>query len=114
MPIRYMTRTVSRRTIAGFYRIARIALVTPLRDGMNLVAKEFVAAQDPADPGVLVLSQFAGAAEDMKDALIINPFDPDEIAGAIYRAMHMSKEERVARHTALRTNGLGIDGTPIL
>lgn len=102
VPIRYMTRTVSRRTIAGFYRIARIALVTPLRDGMNLVAKEFVAAQDPADPGVLVLSQFAGAAEDMKDALIINPFDPDEIAGAIHRAMHMSQEERVSRHAALR------------
>lgn len=102
VPIRYMTRTMSRRTIAGFYRIARIALVTPLRDGMNLVAKEFVAAQDPADPGVLILSQFAGAAEEMKDALIVNPFDPDEIAGAIHRAMHMNLEERSVRHAALR------------
>ena len=102
VPIRYMTRTVSRRTIAGFYRIARIALVTPLRDGMNLVAKEFVAAQDEDNPGVLVLSQFAGAAEEMRDALIVNPFDPDEIAGAIHQAMHMAQGERVARHASLR------------
>ena len=62
MPLRYITRASPRRTLAGFFRMARVGLVTPLRDGMNLVAKEFVAAQDPKDPGVLVLSRFAGAA----------------------------------------------------
>ncbi len=101
-PIRYMTRTVGRRTLSGFYRIARIAIVTPLRDGMNLVAKEYVAAQDPADPGVLILSRFAGAADEMSDALIVNPFDPDEIASAMHQAMRMTFEERRARHEALR------------
>src|SRR6185503_3417636 len=73
VPLRYMTSTVRRQTLAGFYRIARVGLVTPLRDGMNLVAKEYVAAQDPADPGVLILSRFAGAAEELTDALIVNP-----------------------------------------
>ncbi len=77
-PIRYMTRPVRRRTLAGFYRVARLGVVTPLRDGMNLVAKEYVAAQDPADPGVLILSRFAGAAEELTEALIVNPFDADE------------------------------------
>ncbi len=104
VPIRYMTRTVNRRTIAGFYRTARIGLVTPLRDGMNLVAKEFVAAQDPADPGVLILSRFAGAAEQMTDALIVNPFDPDEIAAAIHQAMQMTRDERSSRHAKLRAD----------
>src|SRR5579875_747528 len=102
VPIRYMTRTVNRRTIAGFYRIARIGLVTPLRDGMTLVAKEFVAAQDPADPGVLILSRFAGAAEEMTAALIVNPFDPDDIAGAMHQATQMTLDERVCRHAKLR------------
>ena len=102
VPIRYMTRTVSRRTLAGFYRIARIGVVTPLRDGMNLVAKEYVAAQNSADPGVLILSRFAGAAEQMNDALIVNPFDADEIAAAMHQAMRMSLEERRARHETLR------------
>ncbi len=69
---------------------------------MNLVAKEFVAAQDPADPGVLILSRFAGAAEELTDALIVNPFDPDEIAGAMHQATQMSRDDRVSRHAKLR------------
>jgi trehalose 6-phosphate synthase len=101
-PVRYMTRAVARRTLAGFYRIARVALVTPLRDGMNLVAKEFVAAQNPDDPGVLVLSRFAGAAEELTDALLVNPFDADDIADAMHRALTMSLDERRERHRALR------------
>ncbi len=64
-PIRYVNRAYSRTVLAGLYRAARAALVTPLRDGMNLVAKEYVAAQDPEDPGVLILSRFAGAAAEL-------------------------------------------------
>jgi trehalose 6-phosphate synthase len=101
-PLRYMTRAVARRALAGFYRIARVAVVTPLRDGMNLVAKEFVAAQDPDDPGVLVLSRFAGAADELSDALIVNPFDADEIAEAMHTAFAMGLGERRARHAKLR------------
>ncbi|HEX7389189.1 MAG TPA: trehalose-6-phosphate synthase [Acidiphilium sp.] len=100
-PLRYMTRPVNRNTIAGFYRLAQIGVVTPLRDGMNLVAKEFVAAQDPADPGVLILSRFAGAAEEMTEALIVNPYDADAVADAMHGALAMAKDERIARHTAL-------------
>ena len=102
VPLRYMTQTVARTKLAGLFRIARIGLVTPLRDGMNLVAKEFVAAQDPADPGVLVLSRFAGAAEELSDALLVNPFDPDEIAEAMNAALEMPLEERQERHAVLR------------
>jgi len=83
--------------LAGFYRIARIGLVTPLRDGMNLVAKEFVAAQDAEDPGILVLSRFAGAAQELQTALQVNPYEVDDIAGALHRALGMSREERRAR-----------------
>ena len=97
-----MTQTVARTKLAGLFRIARIGLVTPLRDGMNLVAKEFVAAQDPADPGVLILSQFAGAAEELTDALLVNPYDPDAIADAMNIALEMPLEERQERHAALR------------
>ena len=100
-PLRYMTRAVRRQTLAGFFRIARLGLVTPLRDGMNLVAKEYVAAQDPADPGVLILSRFAGAAEELTDALIVNPFDADEIADAIHAGLAMPLDERMRRHQAL-------------
>ena len=77
--------------------MARIGLVTPLRDGMNLVAKEYVAAQDPADPGVLILSQFAGAAERMHGALIVNPHEPAAVAKALAQALNMSLSERIAR-----------------
>jgi trehalose 6-phosphate synthase len=102
IPLRYITRALSRRTLAGFYRIARVGVVTPLRDGMNLVAKEFVAAQNATDPGVLVLSRFAGAADELTEALIVNPFDPDEIATAIHQALSMELEERRGRNKALQ------------
>jgi trehalose 6-phosphate synthase len=101
VPLRYMTHAVKRTAIAGFYRRARVGLVTPLRDGMNLVAKEYVAAQDAEDPGVLVLSRFAGAADELTEALIVNPFDADEVAEAIHLALTMSLEERKERHAAL-------------
>lgn len=104
VPLRYMTRTVTRPLVAGLYRIARIGLVTPLRDGMNLVAKEYVAAQNPSDPGVLVLSRFAGAAAGLPEALHVNPLDIDTVAEAIDQAIKMPLEERIARHTALLTH----------
>ncbi len=101
-PLRYSTRAAPRATLAGLYRIGRIGVVTPLRDGMNLVAKEFVAAQPEDDPGVLILSQFAGAAHELTEALVVNPFDPDGIADAMHLALTMPPEERKERHGALR------------
>ncbi|WP_016833153.1 alpha,alpha-trehalose-phosphate synthase (UDP-forming) [Herbaspirillum lusitanum] len=101
MPIRYMHRTVARKRLPGLYRACAVALVTPLRDGMNLVAKEFVAAQDEEDPGVLVLSRFAGAAEQMKEALLVNPYDTHGTAQAIQHALQMPLQERKERHAAL-------------
>lgn len=101
VPLRYMTRTAARSMVAGLYRIARIGLVTPLRDGMNLVAHEYIAAQNPANPGVLILSRFAGAAEGMPEALLVNPFDIDAVAEAIAKALAMPQEERHTRHEAL-------------
>ena len=86
-PIRYVNRAYSRTALAGLYRASRVGLVTPLRDGMNLVAKEYVAAQDPDDPGVLVLSRFAGAAHECKEALLVNPYDTEAVAAAINRAL---------------------------
>jgi trehalose 6-phosphate synthase len=100
-PIRYVNRVYSRSVLAGLYRTARVGLVTPLRDGMNLVAKEYVAAQDPDDPGVLVLSRFAGAAIEFRRALLVNPYDAEAVAGAIAQALVMPLEERRARHQAL-------------
>lgn len=100
-PVRYLNRTFRRDQLAGLYRAARVALVTPLRDGMNLVAKEYVAAQDPEDPGVLILSRFAGAAEQMKEALLINPFSREELSDAIQKALTMSLAERVRRWRSL-------------
>ena len=109
-PVRYINKTISRSALAGLYRIARIALVTPLRDGMNLVAKEYVAAQAPDNPGVLVLSQFAGAAHELKSALIVNPYDIEATAAAIARALTMPLEERKDRWNvmmaALRANNI--------
>ncbi|MGN6376946.1 MAG: alpha,alpha-trehalose-phosphate synthase (UDP-forming) [Sphingomonas sp.] len=96
-PIRYVNRGYPRETLAGVYRAARIGLVTSLRDGMNLVAKEFVAAQDPTDPGVLILSRFAGSAEQLDKALLINPYSADDISDAIDKALSMPKEERIRR-----------------
>ena len=107
-PVRYLNKSFARRTLAGFYRVARIGFVVPLRDGMNLVAKEYVAAQDPDDPGVLILSRFAGAALELKSALIVNPFDVDELADALHRGLTMPIAERRARwepmYEALRAN----------
>lgn len=97
VPIRYVNQNYPREELAGFYRAAEIALVTPLRDGMNLVAKEYVAAQDPENPGVLILSRFAGAALQLQDALLVNPYSKDEISDAIERALNMPKEERIRR-----------------
>lgn len=100
-PIRYLARGYPRETLAGLYRLARVGMVTPLYDGMNLVAKEFVAAQDPEDPGVLILSEFAGAAEQMRDALLVNPHDIAGMADAIAQALAMPLDERRERWDAL-------------
>jgi trehalose 6-phosphate synthase len=100
-PIRYINRAYSRTNLAGLYRAARAALVTPLRDGMNLVAKEYVASQNPEDPGVLILSRFAGAARELESALLVNPYDPDSVAVALGRALSMPLKERRERHQAL-------------
>lgn len=100
-PIRVVKKAYSRSALAGFYRRAQVGLVTPMRDGMNLVAKEYVAAQDPADPGVLVLSRFAGASQQMGEALIVNPYDTHEVAEAIRTALAMPKSERIRRFEAL-------------
>ena len=100
-PVHYLNRALPRRTLAGLYRASRVGVVTPMRDGMNLVAKEYVAAQDPADPGALVLSRFAGAAQQMDAALLVNPYDGDEIAQALHAAREMPLAERRQRHRAL-------------
>jgi trehalose 6-phosphate synthase len=100
-PVHYLNRALPRRSLAGLYRASRVAIVTPVRDGMNLVAKEYVAAQDPADPGVLVLSRFAGAARQLAEALIVNPFDNEETARALHHAREMPRAERRRRHERL-------------
>ena len=99
-PLRLIARAGARATMAGYMREARVGLVTPLRDGMNLVAKEFIAAQDPQDPGVLVLSRFAGAARQLDSAVLVNPYDVDEMADAIDIALSMSLVDRKARWRA--------------
>ncbi|MFC7302340.1 alpha,alpha-trehalose-phosphate synthase (UDP-forming) [Cognatiluteimonas weifangensis] len=108
-PMRYVNRNFAHPTLTGFYRLARVGLVTPLRDGMNLVAKEFVAAQNPADPGVLVLSSFAGAARELDRALLVNPYDLDGVADAIASAMRMRHGERVERWRAMMDTLLAHD-----
>jgi trehalose 6-phosphate synthase len=100
-PIRYVNRPYSHSVLAGLYRSARVGLVTPLRDGMNLVAKEYIAAQSEHDPGVLILSRFAGAAVECKAALLVNPHDADAVASAIAQALSMPFDERRARHAEL-------------
>jgi trehalose 6-phosphate synthase len=100
-PVRYLNKSFARNVLAGFLRLSRVGLITPTKDGMNLVAKEYVAAQDPADPGVLVLSRFAGAARELKDALIVNPFDIDEVAAALHQALTMPQDQRIARWKGL-------------
>jgi trehalose 6-phosphate synthase len=101
IPIRYLNKSFSQLTLAGFYRAAHVGLVTPLQDGMNLVAKEYVAAQNPFDPGVLVLSEFAGAAKQLDTALLVNPHDIEGMARQIATALSMSLEERRERWHAM-------------
>jgi trehalose 6-phosphate synthase len=97
-PIRYLNRNYSHEVLMGFMRTSDVGVVTPMRDGMNLVAKEFVAAQDPADPGVLVLSTLAGAAQELTSAVLVNPRDIGGVADAIEHALVMPLAERRARH----------------
>lgn len=104
VPIRYVNQSYPRDVLAGVYRASKIGLVTPLRDGMNLVAKEYVAAQDPKDPGVLILSRFAGAAEQLQEALLVNPHSNEEISDAIITALRMPLEERQRRWRILKQN----------
>ena len=101
MPVRYIHRNVARKRVPGLCRAAAVGLVTPLRDGMNLVAKEYIAAQDPRDPGVLVLSRFAGAAEQLKEALLVNPYDSYGTAEVMQQALQMPLDERQQRHKKL-------------
>jgi trehalose 6-phosphate synthase len=101
MPIRYLNKGFAQSTLAGFYRTAQVGLVTPLQDGMNLVAKEYVAAQNPTDPGVLVLSEFAGAARELDAAVLVNPHDIDGMAQKISVALGMPLEERRERWRAM-------------
>ncbi len=111
-PIRYIHRQYDRPVLAALFREAHVGLVTPLRDGMNLVAKEYVSAQDPDDPGVLVLSQFAGAARELTAALIVNPLDIDGMADAIATAFKMPLPERKTRYeemmAQLRENNVSV------
>jgi len=102
-PVRYVNRTYPHPALTGLYRLSRMALVTPLRDGMNLVAKEYVASQDGDDPGALVLSIFAGAARELDGALLVNPFDSDGVADAIAAAMEMPREARQERWQSMIT-----------
>ncbi len=110
MPIRYINKSYDRRTLMGLFRNAQVGFVTPLRDGMNLVAKEYVAAQDPDDPGVLVLSCFAGAAQELDGALLVNPYDRIGMAEALRAALIMPPEERRDRQAqmmrAIRTSDI--------
>jgi trehalose 6-phosphate synthase len=110
VPLRYLNRSFARNVLMPLYAEAQACLVTPLRDGMNLVAKEYVAAQDPEDPGVLILSEFAGAARELDAALLVNPYDEAGMARAMAQALSMPVEERQERHqamlTVMRTNSL--------
>ena len=111
-PIRYIHRQYERPVLAALFRTAHVGYVTPLRDGMNLVAKEYVSAQDPEDPGVLVLSRFAGAAQELTGALIVNPVDVDGMADALGAALSMPLAERKARYddmmVQLRENNVSV------
>lgn len=100
-PLFYLNQHFDRKLLMKIFRYSDVGLVTPLRDGMNLVAKEYVAAQDPQDPGVLVLSQFAGAANELTSALIVNPYDRDDVATALNRALTMPLAERISRHAEM-------------
>jgi len=101
IPIRYLNRAFDRPTLMEFFHEATVGLVTPIRDGMNLVAKEFVASQDPEDPGVLVLSLMAGVAHELTDAVLVNPYDIDGVADGIQKALTMPLGERKERHAGM-------------
>jgi trehalose 6-phosphate synthase len=103
VPLRYLNRSFARNVLMPLYAEAQACLVTPLRDGMNLVAKEYVAAQDPEEPGVLILSEFAGAARELDAALLVNPYDEAGMARAMDKALSMPIEERQERHQAMLT-----------
>lgn len=100
-PIRYVKKSYGRKTLAAIYRLAAVGVVTPLRDGMNLIAKEYIAAQNPDNPGVLILSRFAGAAVELEDALLVNPYDSGEVGESIHTALTMPLDERKERHHAM-------------
>jgi trehalose 6-phosphate synthase len=110
-PVRYLNKDFSHKTLSGFLRLANVGVVTPVRDGMNLVAKEFVAAQNPEDPGALVLSSLAGAAQELHGALLVNPYDNAAVALALQQALAMPLAERRSRHDSmlkvLRENSIG-------
>ena len=101
VPIRYLNKGVERNQLMGFLRVATSALVTPVRDGMNLVAKEFVAAQDPEDPGIPVVSSLAGASRELTDAIVVNPYDKDNVADGVASAITMDLAERKERYEAM-------------
>ena len=101
VPIRYLNKGVARKPLMGMFRFAKVGLVTPVRDGMNLVAKEYLVSQDPEDPGVLVLSGLAGAAAELEDAVIVNPYDRDDVADGIATAINLSLDERKERHARM-------------
>ncbi len=101
VPLRYINQPIDQKRLAALYRLSRVGLITPLKDGMNLVAKEYVAAQDRDDPGMLILSRFSGAAEELQDALIVNPYDIAGVADAIKAAIEMPLDERRHRHERL-------------
>jgi trehalose 6-phosphate synthase len=111
VPVRYLYRSYGRSLLARLYRAADVGFVTPLRDGMNLVAFEYVAAQDPEAPGVLLLSRFAGAAERLNAALITNPYHREGLARDLERALRMPLEERITRHNALAAVVYGTSAT---
>jgi trehalose 6-phosphate synthase len=100
-PIRYLNKSFPQAVLPGLYRVSKVGLVTPFHDGMNLVAKEYVAAQNPSDPGVLVLSRFAGAAKELDATLLVNPHDVDDIASKLAAALRMSHDERSERWIAM-------------
>jgi len=100
-PLRYLNKSFNHRILMGFYRASRIGLVTPYRDGMNLVAKEYLASQRQHDPGMLVLSCFAGAAQELGEAIIVNPYDTEGVADAIRQGLDMPLGERRERWTAM-------------
>jgi trehalose 6-phosphate synthase len=101
VPINYIHRPIPRNELRDVYRSSRIGWVTPLMDGMNLVSKEYVASQDPADPGVLILSKFAGSAAQLSDAVLVNPYDINDMTQGLRTALEMPLEERVARNQKL-------------